>query len=63
MAQTPSVITRSLKKGTETILSPAAPVTFFNSSPLKKTNRRNAMLQMNVNLDKKINILILAYYK
>ncbi|MDB5198923.1 MAG: hypothetical protein JWO92_886 [Chitinophagaceae bacterium] len=55
MAQTPKVITRSLKKGTAITLS-AAPLTgFFISIHRKKTNKRKAILQMNVNFDKKLN--------
>ncbi len=55
MAQTPKVITRSLKNGTATRSFPGEFVTFFISIHLKKTNNRNAMLQIKVNLDKKIN--------
>ena len=53
--QTPKVMIRSLKKGTANILSPAPFAGFLNSNHLKKTNKRNAMLQINVNLDKKVN--------
>ncbi|MGI8583246.1 MAG: hypothetical protein ACR2KX_13670 [Chitinophagaceae bacterium] len=51
----PKVIMRSLKKGTATSFSPLPFAGFFNSNHLKKTNKRNAMLQMNVNLDRKLN--------
>ena len=55
MAHIPNVMIRSFKKGTGTTL-PDDPVTgFFISIHLKRTNNRNAMLQINVNFDKKLN--------
>ncbi len=58
IALKPKVITRSLKNGTAITLS-VLPVTgFFISSHLKKINSKNAILQMNVNFDKKFNNLI-----
>ncbi len=45
----------SLKIGTAIALSPLPIADFFNSNHLKKTNNKNAMLQIKVNLDKKTN--------
>jgi hypothetical protein len=45
----------SLKKGTAIALSPLPIADFLNSNHLKKTNNKNAMLQIKVNLDKKNN--------
>lgn len=58
IAQTPSVITRSLKKGTATTWSAGPVITFFNSIHLKNTNSRKAILQMKVKRDKKAKSLI-----
>ncbi len=44
----------SLKKGTAIALSPFPIADFLISNHLKKINNKNAMLQIKVNLDKKI---------
>ena len=54
IAETPRVMMRSLKKGTSITLSAEVAAGFFNSIHLKKTNSRKAMLQINVNFDKKL---------
>ena len=55
MALKPNVITRSFKMGTAISLSPAPLTGFFISIHLNKTNKANAMLQIKVNFDKKLN--------
>jgi hypothetical protein len=45
----------SFKKGTAISLSPAPLTGFFISIHLNKTNNPKAMLQINVNFDKKLN--------
>ncbi len=45
----------SLKKGTAIALSLLPIADFLNSNHLKNTNNKNAILQIKVNLDKKIN--------
>jgi hypothetical protein len=55
IALKPKVITMSFKKGTAISLSPAPLTGFFISIHLNKTNNPKAMLQINVNFDKKLN--------
>jgi hypothetical protein len=59
IAEKPSVITRLLKKGMEstTLLFPPVEA-FLDSSLLKTMNNKNAILQMNVNFEKKAIIFI-----
>jgi hypothetical protein len=53
IAEKPSVIIISLKKGTASTVSRPWVTGFFASSLLKKTNNKNAILQINANLEKK----------
>jgi hypothetical protein len=52
-AEKPSVITRSLKKGSACTVSGLSVTGFFVSSLLKNTNNKNAILQIRVNREKK----------
>lgn len=54
MAEKPSVITRSLKKGiTPTVSLPFSITGFCDSNLLKRINNKNAILQSRANLEKK----------
>ncbi len=58
MAEKPSMITRSFKKGSPTTV-PGVPATvFFASSFEKITNNKKQMLQIKVNLEKNETIFI-----
>ena len=62
MAQNPRVMIRSLKKGTAIAFS-LEPVTGLRISiHLKKTNSKNAMLQIKVNFERKFNKRISRFY-
>lgn len=52
IAVKPSIIINSLPNGTSIARSLIALTGFVTSSQLKKTNNKNVMLQINVNLDK-----------
>ena len=54
MAETPRVITRSLKNGTSITLSPEETAGFLDSIHRKNTNNKKAMLQINVNRNRKV---------
>ena len=68
IAEKPNTTIRSFIKGNATTLSPLSVTGFRDSSHLKKTNNKNAMLQINAKRDRnKITLtfpdLILSMFK
>ena len=55
IAEKPRVITTLFRNGTGNTTSPCALNVFLTSIHLKIINNKNAILQINVNLDKKLN--------